>query len=562
VAIALLQCASRIPVERVELRICEDGFVRYVEAAADPEDHEGLRWTARVELSGASFHYRFRVQTSGGHLHVNGVGCHPYEPSDAFDYQWDDSPAAPEWARAAVLYHLLLDRFARAQQTDGSASDLAPWSAPVLAWPAGAHQFYGGDLAGVREQLDHIQGLGATAIVLTPFFPAPEFHRYCASSFSTVDPLLGGADALAALAEACHGCGMRLVGDLTLNHCGSEHPWFVRARADDRSDEARMFIREPDGSFAYFHGVETLPKLNYAHEGTWAAMVRSTSAPVRAWLGGPRGLDGWRLDVATMAGRHRGFDRNAELARAVVENARAEHEAPLLFAEVPHDPGSDVGPRRWSGAWLDAPFLSPVRTWLAPDSAIGGHELIAGLRSHAARLSWRSLVSSVTLVGSHDHSRLASIVASSERAAVAHFLLMTYPPIPMLHAGDEFGVEGATADEGRQPLPWPGSGREPTFSLEREIAELTRLRREHAALRDGGMRWVAGGAGAVAFVRACHDEIVLLAASRDATSLEIHVSDTAWDWQPLIGSATRCRCSAITWEAGGPEYAAWRLVAA
>ena len=81
-------------------------------------------------------------------------------------------------------------------------------------------EFFGGDLPGVEEHLDHIVKLGANGIYFTPFFPANSTHRYDASSFDHVDPLLGGDKALFSLKRATDNAGIRVMGDLTTNHCG------------------------------------------------------------------------------------------------------------------------------------------------------------------------------------------------------------------------------------------------------------------------------------------------------------------------------------------------------
>ena len=38
--------------------------------------------------------------------------------------------------------------------------------------------FYGGDLKGVWEKLDYIQGLGVEVIYLNPIFVSPSNHKY------------------------------------------------------------------------------------------------------------------------------------------------------------------------------------------------------------------------------------------------------------------------------------------------------------------------------------------------------------------------------------------------
>ena len=89
------------------------------------------------------------------------------------------------------------------------------------------YELFGGDLRGVEQHLDHIASLGANALYLTPFFPAGSVHRYDATSFEHVDPLLGGDEALSSLLEAAHARDIRVIGDLTTNHVGIGHDWFA-----------------------------------------------------------------------------------------------------------------------------------------------------------------------------------------------------------------------------------------------------------------------------------------------------------------------------------------------
>ena len=52
-----------------------------------------------------------------------------------------------------------------------------------------------------------------------------------ASTFTEVDPLLGGDDAYRRLIDAAHARGLRVLGDLTSNHTGDTHEWFRAAQA-------------------------------------------------------------------------------------------------------------------------------------------------------------------------------------------------------------------------------------------------------------------------------------------------------------------------------------------
>ena len=93
------------------------------------------------------------------------------------------------------------------------------------------HQgFYqGGDLQGLTQRLDYIEGLGMTAIWLTPIFqnravqggPGQEsagYHGYWITDFYGVDQHLGGRAAFAEFVSAAQARGMRVYMDIITNH--------------------------------------------------------------------------------------------------------------------------------------------------------------------------------------------------------------------------------------------------------------------------------------------------------------------------------------------------------
>ena len=120
----------------------------------------------------------------------------------------------PDWVSDAVFYQIFPDRFA--------ASDRVPKPGPMEPWdtPPTTFGFKGGDLLGIVEHLDYIQGLGVNALYLTPVFASASNHRYHTYDYYTVDPLLGGNEALRALLDACHARGMRVILDGVFNHSG------------------------------------------------------------------------------------------------------------------------------------------------------------------------------------------------------------------------------------------------------------------------------------------------------------------------------------------------------
>ena len=81
----------------------------------------------------------------------------------------------------------------------------------------------------MRQRLDYIQGLGATALWLTP--PVAQqwwnagvdyggYHGYWASDLLHVDRHLGTLADYQGLSRDLHGRGMYLIQDVVLNHMG------------------------------------------------------------------------------------------------------------------------------------------------------------------------------------------------------------------------------------------------------------------------------------------------------------------------------------------------------
>ena len=126
--------------------------------------------------------------------------------------------------------------------------------------------------------------LGATALYLTPIFPGRSNHRYNATTFAHVDPVLGGDEALVRLSRAVHERGMHIIGDLTTNHSGDDHEWFVAAQADPAAAERGFYYVADDGSYAAWLDVATLPKFDLESPVLRERMYGRGDSVVARWL--------------------------------------------------------------------------------------------------------------------------------------------------------------------------------------------------------------------------------------------------------------------------------------
>lgn len=86
---------------------------------------------------------------------------------------------------------------------------------------------HGGDIQGIINQLDYIQGMGFTATWASPLQTNDEFkesyHGYAITDHYNIDPRLGSLDLYQQYVEASHQRGMKVVMDVVYNHVGSQH---------------------------------------------------------------------------------------------------------------------------------------------------------------------------------------------------------------------------------------------------------------------------------------------------------------------------------------------------
>jgi len=127
-----------------------------------------------------------------------------------------------------VIYFVMPDRF----ENGDPSNDRGGMSGDRLTTgydPTGKGFFHGGDLKGLTSRLGYIQGLGATAVWLTPIFknkavqgpPGHEsaaYHGYWITDFTRVDPHLGTDADFKTFVDAAHARGMKVYMDIVVNH--------------------------------------------------------------------------------------------------------------------------------------------------------------------------------------------------------------------------------------------------------------------------------------------------------------------------------------------------------
>ncbi len=147
---------------------------------------------------------------------------------------------SPEW-QDQVIYFLITDRFADGDTTNNNQGGNEYDQTDL-------RKFSGGDIQGIIDQLDYIQGLGVTAIWITPpvanqwWDPAFQFsgyHGYWAENFKEVDKHFGNLELYQKLSHEIHKRGMYLIQDIVLNHTGN----FFQYENGYNKDSVNLFYK-------------------------------------------------------------------------------------------------------------------------------------------------------------------------------------------------------------------------------------------------------------------------------------------------------------------------------
>ena len=453
----------------------------------------------------------------------------------------------PEWVQDAVFYQVFPDRFARSAR-------MVPVG-PYEAWdaPPTNHGFKGGDLYGIAERLGELHELGITALYLTPVFASASNHRYHAYDYFTVDPMLGGDEALRELLDAAHARGMRVILDGVFNHSGrgfwpfhhvvengAQSPyrdWFhldPEVAAGHRGLEPYPDRGGRDASrigYAAWWGIPDLPKINVGHPAAREYLL----SVAEHWL--RFGIDGWRLDVPAEIDDEAFWQEFRRRCRAVRPDA-------YLVGEIWHEAPEWLRGDRFD-ALMNYPLTGAIIGFVGGDAidfeVVGRHDSYRDLIKVRDGAAFGDRVahlmsnydpaivrSQLNLIGSHDTPRALTVMGGDvRRLRLATLLQATLPGAPSIYYGDEIAMAGDHDPDCRRAYP---EGPEPGDRETRAcVAALLAARREHVALRRGTVRAIGAAGRVAAFGRTAEGRHALVAvnAGDEAATVVIGRSPSA-----------------------------------
>ncbi|MCB8929368.1 MAG: alpha amylase N-terminal ig-like domain-containing protein, partial [Ardenticatenaceae bacterium] len=188
----------------------DDGTYEYWEAAVPASAEPTIYWYRFIAQDGTAVaYYEDDASRNGGWGQTFG---------DSPDNGWqltvyDPTFQTPDWVKNGIMYQIFPERFRDGDPANnmpagsfhydipgGSIvrSESSEWHTPICdprdeneCFGAYSHNFYGGDLQGILDKLDYLQGLGVTVIYMNPIFESPSNHKYDTTDFGVIDDNFG-----------------------------------------------------------------------------------------------------------------------------------------------------------------------------------------------------------------------------------------------------------------------------------------------------------------------------------------------------------------------------------
>lgn len=330
------------------------------------------------------------------------------------------------------------------------------------------------DFNGITSRIDYLDSLGITGIWLTPFLKSPKVDNgYDIADYTQIDSTYGKMIDFKIFLVETHSREIKVIMDMVLNHCSTDHYWFQEARKSKENPYRDYFIwrDEPNNWESFFGGsaweFDTLTDQYYYHKFdrrmadlNWQnpLVVEEMNQVLRYWL--DMGVDGFRLDVINF------LTTDGILADNPTENQSQQHlfdiDQPGLKAALKTIRKTvEEYPNRFLVGEVGSDKLEVLRQYQSPEmmDVVFNFNLGSIPEFDAARifdelqLMEKLMPGYPTLFfGSHDNPRLMNRLADNnpERALALAVLMLTAHGVPFIYYGEEIGMQNISAETPEQ----------------------------------------------------------------------------------------------------------------
>ena len=401
------------------------------------------------------------------------------------------------WLNNAVFYQIFVDRFCCSDKTIGIKSKInAEWD--ELPTPT---SFYGGNLDGITEKLDYINGLGATAIYLTPIFKSKSNHKYDTIDFYCIDESFGDKESLKRLVEKAHEKGMRVVLDAAFNHVSHDFARFKDVMK--KGKKSKYFdwfvidgekVRQNPPNYACFGDCEYMPKLNTCNKE-----VQNYLVDVMLYWMKECDVDGWRLDVSDEISH--GFWRK------VREAVKSQKTDSALIGENWHNSESFLRGDQFDSIMNYALTKRMMDFWV--DESIDEKQLAERLNSLYMRYSDVTNNMMFNLLDSHDTARFFTKVNKDRNRLLCAIATLVFLPGSFnLYYGTDILLEGEYDPDCRRTFDFSKLQEKDIIDFQISLKEVLKLKRQ-PAIKNGKLK-IYSKNDAVVIERASKEQVLRL----------------------------------------------------
>lgn len=386
-------------------------------------------------------------------------------------FQEIDMAKEPSWVQKTVWYQIFPERFANGDKTN-DPSKTKKWDPNINP---GREDFYGGDLQGVLNHLDHLKELGVNGIYFNPIFKAPSNHKYDTEDYYEIDPHFGDAKLFKEVVNQAHKRRIRVMLDAVFNHIGDKSPqwqdvlkngekskykdWFHINKFPVTYTPTDNFEFTPDATYDTFDYTPHMPKLNTANLEVQEYLLDIAKYWVKEF-----NIDAWRLDVANEIDHHFWRRFHNEMLKLKPDF--------YILGEIWHT----------SQAWLNGDEFNGVMNY-SYTTAILQHfiehkltskKLIEQLSTQLMKHRDQTNQMMFNVLDSHDTARIKTL-AHNNMDLVRQIFTFTFlqPGTPSIYYGTEYGMTGENDPDCRKPMNWwPNEEEKKVFNFFQNLVEL------------------------------------------------------------------------------------------
>ncbi len=359
-----------------------------------------------------------------------------------------------DWTQEAVFYQIFVDRFdIGSKDKDTSYIDMSWGGIPE------SNNFAGGDIRGIINRLDYIQGLGANVVYLTPIFESVSNHKYDTISYYNISDQFGNLDDLKELANKLHARGMKLVLDAVFNHSSHLGVEFQDVIKNGRKSKYfDWFIIHGDevdiekSNYEMFASCSYMPKWNTSNVEAQNFLIEIA----RYWTI-ELNLDGWRLDVADEISEVFWREFRLQLKRISPQV--------MILGENWHNANQSLQGDQFDGIMNYAFTKASISFFI--DREYGPLKFAHRLNGLLMRNNDNANAMMLNLLDSHDtHRFLTQAKGSKSKLLSAFAVQMFYIGMPFIYYGTEQAMLGGYDPDCRRTIEWDESKWDMPFMTE------------------------------------------------------------------------------------------------